>query len=46
MEKTEKTEKKKTRRGRDFFVRLVWGIIAIIMIAGVSFTLIYTLIRG
>ena len=42
-----KNENKKTRkRGRDFIIRLIWGILAIMMLAGVSFTLIFSFIRS
>lgn len=37
--------KKKQNRGKDFFVRLMAGILAILMLAGMASTLIFYFMR-
>lgn len=44
-ENNEIQRKKKQNRGKDFFVRLVAGILAMLMVAGMTLTLIVYFIR-
>ena len=44
-ENKEIQKKKKQNRGKDFFVRLVAGILAMLMVAGMALTLIVYFIR-
>lgn len=44
-ENNEIQRKKKQNRGKDFFVRLVAGILAMLMVAGMALTLIVYFIR-
>lgn len=44
-ENKEIQKKKRQNRGKDFFVRLVAGILAMLMVAGMALTLIVYFIR-
>lgn len=44
-EKNEIQKKKRQNRGKDFFVRLVAGILAMLMVAGMALTLVVYFIR-